>query len=375
MLHFHHLVKQINLLKQANSEDFEALLRGLLTRIPFVRLTTLTPEIALSSSPDRPNVDWLAHVNAGGRSWMLAVESKRLGQPKTVRAAVSQIQQYLNHLPGNQLRYGILLAPYISTESARICEQEGIGYADLAGNARLTFDQIYIETRSAENPFREKRSKRALFAPRASRVLRFLLQGPLRPWKVTELAELAGVSLGGVSGVRQQLLAHEWAEETDHGIQVTKPEKILESWAKADDWEARTRVREYSVLSSDPLELAGQLKEALGPDHSPHFTQWFAGWLRHPHTTPVVVSAYLREHPEDSLIQERLLGRRVSADGGRLRLIVPTDEGVLRPAQSVKGFQLVSDVQIYLDLQNAGLRAEEQAAELREWSDFSGGWE
>jgi hypothetical protein len=54
--------------------------------------------------------------------------------------------------------------------------------------------------------------------------------------------------------------------------------------------------------------------------------------------------------------------------------VVPKDEGVLRPLQSVRGFNLVSDVQIYLDLQHAGLRGEEQAAELRKWPDFAGGW-
>jgi hypothetical protein len=31
-------------------------------------------------------------------------------------------------------------------------------------------------------------------------------------------------------------------------------------------------------------------------------------------------------------------------------------------------------VQIYLDLHHAGLRAEEQAEELKRWPDFAGGW-
>lgn len=67
-------------------------------------------------------------------------------------------------------------------------------------------------------------------------------------------------------------------------------------------------------------------------------------------------------------------GRPVSGGSGRLRLVLPKEEGVLHPQQTVQGFQLVSDVQIYLDLQRAGLRAEEQAEELRRWPDFSEGW-
>jgi len=64
----------------------------------------------------------------------------------------------------------------------------------------------------------------------------------------------------------------------------------------------------------------------------------------------------------------------VPGGGGRLRLVLPKDEGVLHPQQTARGFQLVSDVQIYLDLQRAGLRAEEQAEELKRWPDFAGGW-
>jgi hypothetical protein len=54
--------------------------------------------------------------------------------------------------------------------------------------------------------------------------------------------------------------------------------------------------------------------------------------------------------------------------------VLPKDEGVLNPSQTVRGFNLVTDVQIYLDLQHAELRGEDQAAELRKWPDFAGGW-
>jgi hypothetical protein len=119
---------------------------------------------------------------------------------------------------GNPFRF--VPVPFISEESAKICTEAGIGYADLAGNARLSFDHVFIETRSPENPFREKRETRSLFAPRATRALRVVLQGPLRAWKVVELAESARVSLGCVSAVRQQLLAREWAAEEPGGLNL-----------------------------------------------------------------------------------------------------------------------------------------------------------
>jgi hypothetical protein len=86
-----------------------------------------------------------------------------------------------------------------------------------------------------------------------------------------------------------------------------------------------------------------------------------------------VITAYVKKFPEQSLIEEKLLARRVSS-GGRLRLVLPKEEGVFHPAQVVRGFHLVSDVQIYLDLLRAGQRGGDQAAELRKWPDFAGGW-
>jgi len=366
-------MKTVETLKERDLEpQFEALLRGLLGRVPSLKLASLKKDARVSpASTDR--ADRLAQVTTGDRTWTLVVEEKRLGQPREVRTGLLQLERYLEHLPEDAPRYGVLLAPFISEESARLCAEAGIGYADLAGNARLAFDQVFIETRGADNPFREKRETRSLFAPRAARVLRVSLQGPLRPWKVTELAESARVSLGWVSAVRQQLLAREWAAEAPGGLRVTKPGAVLDAWSKADDWEKRTRTQEYSVLLSDPVELAEKLKAALH-EEPPVFTQWFAGWLRHPYTTPVVVTAYVKRFPDETLIKEKLPGRRVSAGGGGLRLVLPKDEGVLHPAQNVGGFKLVSDVQIYLDLLRVGLRGEEQAEELRRWPDFAGGW-
>ena len=77
--------------------------------------------------------------------------------------------------------------------------------------------------------------------------------------------------------------------------------------------------------------------------------------------------------PDDEVLKKHLLARPVSS-GGKLRLVIPKDEGVFRPLQTINGLPLVSDVQIYLDVLRAGLRGDEAAAELRRWPDFAGGW-
>ena len=69
--------------------------------------------------------------------------------------------------------------------------------------------------------------------------------------------------------------------------------------------------------------------------------KWFAGWLRHPYTVPTIVTAYVKTFPDESVLAEKLLARPVTSGGG-LHLVVPKDDGVLHPSQSVHAAQMQS---------------------------------
>ena len=119
---------------------------------------------------------------------------------------------------------------------------------------------------------------------------------------------------------------------------------------------------------ADLEEIAQWLLKTYPESDRLVFTQWFAANLRHPYTTPPLVSAYVPSFPGE--IIERKLGARQVTDGGTLWLVVPADEGVFRETQQVGEFTLACDAQIYLDLLHVGLRGPEQAKALREWEGF-----
>ncbi len=360
---------------------FLATLRGLVARVPFLRLTSLKPDVKLGKDRiGRP--DWLAGLRAGDQSWVLVAEGKKSGQPREVRAAILQLKHYLSILPPDKPSLGLVLAPFISEESARICTEAGVGYADFAGNARLSFDRIFIETRAAGTPPVVKREARSVFSPKATRIIRVLLQGPLRAWKVKELAAAANVSLGHVSAVRQKLLAREWAEEDEGGISIKRPDTVLRAWIEEDDFSKRTEIREYSTLSSD-LPLAQKLVAFCADAGSlsgigPLFTLNFAAWLLAPHNVPSTVSAYLERFPDGGKLEAFLKARPVSRGAGNLRIIVPADYKSLtidsQAAADFPGLSLVSDLQLFLDLHGGEPNGAEQARVLRELKTFNGGW-
>jgi hypothetical protein len=367
------VLKSVKKLKESDLEpQIEAALRGVVARVPFLHLASLTKDVQLGDG-GIGRADWLAELEAGDQSWTLVAEGKKNGQPREVRSAVLQLKHYLSLLAPGKPSYGLVLAPFISQESARICTEAGVGYADFVGNARLAFDRIFIETRTKERPTAVKREARSIFSPKAARVLRVLLQGPLRAWKVQDLAAAAEVSLGHVSAVRQQLLAREWAKEEEQGLRITKPDALLDAWAAEDIWSKRTETQEYSLLEQDPDKLAETLIETLGgKKHA--FTQWYGAFQRRPYTIPVVTTVYVEDFPDEDVLKAKLHARRVST-GGRLRIVKPKDEGVFQCLQEIRGWQVVCDVQLYLDVIRAGLRGDEAASELRGMKDFSGGWQ
>jgi len=352
------------------TQEFAGLIKNLLANIPSVKVRSLVTD-KRGAKPSAATLDFRATLQVGGKPWTLIGEVKRLGQPQEVRGAVGQLKHLLPQVPG-KFKYALVLAPYISPESARICEEAGVGYADLSGNARLSFDNIYIETHGQGNAFKRHKEAKSLFTPKTQRALRVLLQGPLRPWKISKLAVESQISLGWASALKQQLVAREWVAEEKSGILVTKPGALLDAWAESDDWKQRTEVRQYSLLETEPVDIASSMVKGLKKSQLA-FTQWFAGWLRQPYTLPPIVTTYVREWPKEELLEKMLHARRV-AQGGRLWLVKPKEDGVFQPGQEVKGFPLVSDIQIYLDLLRAGQRGMEQAAELRKRKDFSGGW-
>ena len=100
-----------------------------------------------------------------------------------------------------------------------------------------------IERQGFPNPKLERRPLRNLFTPKASRVLRALLEDAKQTWKVQAMARQARVSLGLAFKVKQRLLDLEYAREEDEGLRLIKPEELLRQWAA-----------NYSNLKSDALD-------------------------------------------------------------------------------------------------------------------------
>lgn len=348
------------------TEEAKAKLQEALARVPFISIGAAeAPPLFGLLGPRNP--DFLLPVQVGNDTWSLACEVKGSAQPRQARSAVLEMNDYLKALRDPKV-YPVLLAPYISPDSAEICRQAGVGYADSAGNCRLVFGTVFIERSGATNPKAEKRGLRSLFSPKAARIMRCLLREPHRIWRVKELEEETGVSLGQVSNVRQALLEREWAEARSDGLILRRADALLDAWRDAYEKRRSQRNRYYTMLRGDALEqqikaalnAAGQGEHALLASFSA--AHWQAPFARYP------TQVFYADETGESILQQWLQLEPVSK-GENVIVERPADEGVLayiNRDKAAPGIWCTGLAQTYLDLYSAGERGIEAAEHLRQ---------
>jgi len=288
----------------------------------------------------------------------LIVEVKSSGQPRIVREAVGAFLMLKRAIPS---AYGIVAAPYISAESASILLAENVGFVDFAGNCRINFGGVFIERSGQTASPKAKREQRSLFTPKASRVLRVLLENPKKKWRISELAKEAGVSLGQTFNVKKLLLDREFVEVDDDGIVLKAPEMLLSGWAVA--YVSGKNSRAYFSLKS-PVEFEAELASLCTRRKIAYALTGFSAALRY---APMVRSSRAAAYVSGNLdeIAEELGLKEVSS-GANVLLEFPYDESVYYVAEEIDGMKVVSPIQAYLDLVGFRGRGDEAAQAIWE---------
>ena len=244
----------------------QSVLRETLERIPFLKVVSIDKE--------RNGVDFVINLGLDNKKQALIVELKSSGQPRMAREAVNQLIRYRDSYPN---AYSVFMAPYISPQAADICLKDGVGYIDFAGNSYLSFGQVYIEQTGRPNPFKTRRDLASLYSPKASRVLRVLMNNPGKTWKIQDLANEARVSLGQVANVKKLLLDREWINQ-QNGFSLTEPWILLEEWSNAYTYR-KNEVRNFYSLKNIP-EIEADLARVCSEKGIEYALTGFSGAAR-----------------------------------------------------------------------------------------------
>lgn len=355
---FQHLLKQALELKEAESLGLQSLLE-LLAQVPAIRGV----EPFLSRAWDTSGIDALVGLQLEERLQPLACAVLANGQPRHVRLALWELTHAIQRDCPDAIP--LLIAPFLSPASQALCNEHQVAFLDQQGNARLVFDGVFIERVTAGKPASVRRDLKSLFTPKAAQVLRLLLRDPWRPWRVTELAGKAEVSLGQVSNVRRGLLDREWATVTEEGLALKDPDALLDAWSEAYAGLGGKKNSYYTTLHGKGLEdafleLFRDQRDRPGVLLA-SFTaaKWLAPYGR-------LATHNLLSQPAELEHLHQTLALQPAVNGANVVVTMPAHEGVFLDAvHPSPGIVCTSPVQTFLDLSAAGERGKEAAEHLR----------
>jgi hypothetical protein len=291
-------------------------------------------------------------------NWQREVQVKILtdGQPKTIKQTALEWYSNYPRLNGTS-PYLILGVPYLSERGIAVCKELEVGCIDVAGNCYMRFDAAYIEVSGKPNLKPESRNEVSIFSPKSSRVARVLLSNVHKSWGVQEIATTADISMGLASRIKTRLVEQGLAEEVNHRVRASEPQQLLAAWLEHYTYR-KNRIREFYTLDN-PADAERLLGEYCRSANLPCALGLFSGAARvAPHVRTnkafIFVAGDLDEVAKD------LEWKHVTS-GANVMLLSPYDSGVFLFDRTIQHLNVVSDVQLYLDLKTHKGRGEEAA--------------
>lgn len=306
-------------------------------------------------------------VLRAGRFFFLVVW-KSFGPVASVGAFIRQVRDDAQDVkPAGSFRGHVIplvAVPFMGPINRERCAKYGISWLDLSGNARIVAPGLRVLIEGKPNRYKRRGRPSTAFAPRSSRIARWLLMHAAEPFTQRDLARATGINEGYTSRVVGKLEDEELIVRDDTGaIRPRDPDLLLDAWLEIYDFNKHDVLRGHVAARSGDA-LLRQLSDGLNRATVPHAaTGLAAAWNLDRFAGFRIASVYLRQEPSSDLLAA--LSFREDDRGANVWLIVPNDDGVFHGASTRNGIHCAHPVQVYLDLHAHPERAGDVARELR----------
>lgn len=206
-----------------------------------------------------------------------------------------------------------------------------------------------------------------IFADKASLVLRKMLKDPERKWVVRDFTGPGGVSLGMSQEVLKAMEKKGYIKRIKKGPNsfaiLTNKEKLISDWLEEYSFDQNVIDTYYSANKNILNKFKKVLKENQYALTLHTGANLITSFVR---TEDVFIYMNLKEWEKDILDMRQKLDLKELVRGGNIHLIHPFyKNSVFFNTQKIKGYTVVSNLQLYLDLYNFQPRGREQAEYLR----------
>ena len=254
---------------------------------------------------------------------------------------------------------------YLGEVGRQLCAEAGGCWLDLSDNAHLVGPGLRVSVEGKSNRFKQPGRPRSVFAPKSSRIARWLLIEPERAFTQRELARTSGLDEGFTSRIVGQLEEQRLVvRDADGAVKVADYDALLEAWREVYDFSKHHIVRGHiAARSSD--EVLRRMSEHLKRDNLEHAATGLAGaWLLNQFAGFRLVVFYVTQILSAEAAQA--MGFHEEQRGENVWLVVPNDQGVFQGAAERNGIRCAHPMQVYLDLKHHPERSTEAAEQLRQ---------
>jgi hypothetical protein len=295
-------------------------------------------------------------------SHTFVIEFKKSTSAALIAAATKQVKNYAGRVRRHTVP--LVVVPFMGDVGSKVCEEVGVGWFDLSGNAHIIAPGLRVIVEGRPNRFKVAGRPANLFAPMSSRVARWLLIHADQFLSQREIARSTGLDEGFVSRLVARMEKDGFLVRDEHGaIRAKDPALLLDAWQEAYQFSKHT-IHQGHVAARTGDALLRFVNDTLieqGIEHAA--TGLAAAWALTQFATFRIATIYLPTDPSPALCER--LGYREDPRGANLWLVVPNDAGVFQGAIEKGGIRCVHPVQVYVDLKDHPERATEAAERLR----------
>jgi hypothetical protein len=301
-----------------------------------------------------------ASVKVAGKTFVM--ELRKSASAATIAAAAAKVAESAGRIHRNAVP--LVVVPFMGGVGRRLCEEAGVGWFDLSGNARIMAPGLRVIVDGQPNRFRSVGRPPNLFAPMSSRIVRWLLTHPAESFSQREIARFTGLDEGFVSRLVSRLERDDYlVRDEGKAVRPKDPGLLLDAWREAYDFSRHTFRRGHVAARSGDA-LLRFVSERLSEQKIEHAATGLAGaWALTRFATFRIVTVYVTSDPSQALLDR--LGFQKEERGSNLWLALPNDEGVFQGAVEKDGIRCVHPVQVYIDLKGQPERSQDAAEHLR----------
>lgn len=222
---------------------------------------------------------------------------------------------------------------------------------------------------------RQKKKLKNIFSDKATLVLRKLIREPEKKWVVRDFVRQNGVSLGMAQEILETLTLLGYVERIKKGPDsfstLINREKLIEDWLAKYNFELNEIDSFYSPEKKILRKLSTNIDEKKYALTLHSGANLITSYVRSEH-----IYLYLdtKTWDKDVLEIRQQLELKELVKGGNIHFIHPFYKtSTFYNCQKIKGYRVVSNLQLYLDLYHFQPRGREHAQYLKELLEKRGG--